>query len=596
MITVTQASVEGITEKYVKRDSAILPVLQLIQQQNGNQLTPESLDAAGVAMNMSRSRVFGIASYYTMFNLKPVGKYHLQVDTSVPGFLHGADKILAHLSLVLGLQVGETSADGLFTLSTVQDLASCATGPVIQVNTELMGTFHNRYFENMTVEKTDQLIEALKNGQMPDNDPAMMVISECGILLNNPGIRTGLSDRTDLLSKSSECRTLASYQKLGGYQALAKALTMAPAEIVNEVKDAQIRGRGGAGFSAGAKWSFLPKNDLRPVYLICNADEGEPGTFKDRQIMEFNPHLIIEGIAISAYAIGAARAFIYIRGEFEWIAVILETAIQEARQAGLLEHVNILVHRGAGSYVCGDETALIESLEGKRGNPRAKPPFPASFGLYGCPTVVNNVETLAIVPYVIQHGAKAFKQIGILNNYGPKIFGVSGYVNKPGVFEYPLGTPLKTILDAAGGVKGTLKGVIVGGLSVAILTAAEAEGLTLDYDACQKAGTSLGSGGIMVINDTVSIPELALRTIEFYHHESCGQCVPCREGSWAVAHKLHDLLNGQGTMEDIDLILHLCRIIPGLTICPTGEAFAVPIHAMLSKFRPEFEALLRNQA
>ena len=580
MKIVTQASVEGITEKYVKKESAVLPVLQLMQGQNGNTLSADSLDEAGAALKMSRSRMFGIASYYSMFNLKPVGRYHLQVDTSVPGFLHGADKILAHLSQVLDIPVGGTSSDGLFTLSAVQDLASCATGPVIQVN--------ETYFENMTIEKTDVLVEALKNGLTPDNDPAtpnlwvpsMQVVSECGILLN---------DRSQ-----PDCRSLAFYQQQGGYQALAKALAMVPADIVAEVKDAQIRGRGGAGFSAGAKWSFLPKNDLRPVYLICNADEGEPGTFKDRQIMEFNPHLLLEGIAISAHAIGAARAFIYIRGEFSWIADILETAISEASQAGLLGHVNILVHRGAGSYVCGDETALIESLEGKRGNPRAKPPFPASYGLYGCPTVVNNVETLAIVPYVIQHGATAFKQIGIPNNYGPKIFGVSGHVNRPGVFEYPLGTPLKTILDAAGGVKGRLKAVIVGGLSVAILTAAEAEGLTLDYDACQKAGTSLGSGGIMVINDTVSIPELALRTIEFYHHESCGQCVPCREGSWAIEHKIHDLIDGKGTMADIELILHLCRIIPGLTICPTGEAFAVPILAMVSKFRSEFEALIQR--
>jgi NADH:ubiquinone oxidoreductase subunit F (NADH-binding)/NADH:ubiquinone oxidoreductase subunit E len=571
MKTVTRESVEGITGKYIKRDSAVLPVLQIIQQQNGNQLSAEGLVDAGAVLNMSPSQIFGIASYYTMFNIKPVGKYHLQVDTCVPGFLHGADKIVAHLSQTLGIPVGGTTMDGLFTLSTVQDLASCATGPVILVN--------DRYFENMSVEKTDKLVEALKNGQTPENDTSMTVVSECGILLN---------DRT-----RPDCRTLAFYQQQGGYQALAKALAMAPADIVSEVKEAQIRGRGGAGFSAGAKWSFLPRNDPRPVYLICNADEGEPGTFKDRQIMEFNPHLVLEGIAISAFAIGAAQAFIYIRGEFGWIADILETAVGEAKQAGLLKHVNILIHRGAGSYVCGDETALIESLEGKRGNPRAKPPFPASYGLYGCPTVVNNVETLSLVPYVIEHGAKAFKQIGIPDNHGPKIFGVSGHVNRPGVFEYPLGTPLKTILDAAGGVKGKLKGVFVGGLSVAILTAAEAEGLRLDYDACQKAGTSLGSGGIMVINETVSIPELALRTIEFYQHESCGQCVPCREGSWAIAHKIQALIKGEGTMADIDLILHLCRTIPGLTICPTGEAFAVPINAMVSKFRPEFETLLR---
>lgn len=563
---------DHIVSKYPKKGSATLPVLQLAQAENGGSLTVESLDEVSKTLNLSVNRVYGIATYYTMFNTKPVGKYHLQVDTCVPGFLHGADEIAAHLSRTLGIPIGETTPDGMFTLSTVQDLASCATGPVIQVNEE-------RYFENMTPEKADELIESLRKGEMPARDASMEVYSECNILLN---------DRTQ-----ADCRTLAFYKRSGGYQALAKAKSMQPADVAAEVKDAQIRGRGGAGFPAGTKWAFLPKNDPRPVYLICNADEGEPGTFKDRQILEFNPHLMLEGIAIAAYAIGAAQAFIYIRGEFTWIADILEAAIAEAASDGQLDHVEIIVHRGAGSYVCGEETALIESLEGKRGNPRSKPPFPAGYGLYGCPTIVNNVETLSSVPYIIQHGAQAFKQIGVPNNYGPKIFGVSGHVKKPGVFEYPLGTPLKTILKAAGGVRGKLKAVIVGGLSVPILTAAEAEGLCLDFDSCQKAGTSLGSGGIIVINDKVSIPELALRTIEFYHHESCGQCVPCREGSHVIESKLRGLVEGRGKMADIELVIHLCHTIPGLTICPTGEAFSLPILAMVTKFRPEFEALLQ---
>ena len=571
MKTENRERMENIIGRYPRKESAVLPIMQLLQKENGNHLGVAEMEQAAEAVGMSMSSIYGIATYYTLFNTKPVGKYHLQVDTCVPGFLHGADEIVKHLSKTLGIAVGETTEDGMFTLSTVQDLASCATGPVIQVN--------DRYFENMTVAKTDKLIKALKKGQYPDNDPSMNVVSECGILLN---------DRTQ-----KDCRTLGFYKKNGGYQALKKALTMKPEAIVNEMKESQIRGRGGAGFPAGTKWSFLPKNDTRPVYLICNADEGEPGTFKDRQIMEFNPHLMIEGIAICAYAIGAVKAFIYIRGEFSWIADILETAIEEAKQDGQLAHVDIVVHRGAGSYVCGDETAQIESLEGKRGNPRSKPPFPANFGLYGCPTVVNNVETIASVPYIVQHGAEAFKKIGVPNNYGPKIFGVSGHVNKPGVYEYPLGTKLKVILDAAGGVKGNLKGVIVGGLSVPILTAAEAEDLALDYDSCQKAGTSFGSGGIIVINDTVSIPELALRTIEFYYHESCGQCVPCRGGTLVIVDKLRALVEGRGKQADIDLILQLCANIRGLTVCPTGEAFSLPIQTMVTKFRSEFEALVK---
>jgi NADH:ubiquinone oxidoreductase subunit F (NADH-binding)/NADH:ubiquinone oxidoreductase subunit E len=572
MKTDIKSSFEKIAARYPDRKSAVMPFMQLLQKENANRFESESVDTASRVLGMSRNRIHGIATYYTMFNTRPVGKYHLQVDTCVPGFLHGADKIVKHLGKKLGIAVGETTKDGLFTLSTVQDLASCATGPVIQVN--------DTYYENMTVAKADKLIEALKKGKKIENDPSMTVVSQCGILLN---------DRAN-----KDCHTLKHYKKSGGYKALQKAMGLEPEIIVNEVKEAQLRGRGGAGFPAGMKWSFLPKNDERPVYLICNADEGEPGTFKDRQIMEFNPHLLIEGIAISAFAIKSMKSFIYIRGEFSWIADILEKAIDEAKKAGFLDHVDIVVHRGGGSYVCGDETAQIESLEGKRGNPRVKPPFPANYGLYGCPTVVNNVETLSNVPYIIEHGAAAYRKIGTNNNHGPKIYGVSGHVNKPGVFEYPMGTRLKVILEAAGGVKGKLKGVIVGGLSVAILTASEAEGLVLDYESCQKAGTALGSGGIIVVNQTVSIPELALRTIEFYHHESCGQCVPCREGSHVIAQKLRALLDGKGSMSDIDLILYLCENIKGLTLCPTGEAFSVPIQAMITKFRPEFEALAKK--
>jgi len=565
-------SIKKIIGQYPRKESALLPVMQLLQKENHNCLNGKAIETAAKAIGVSQSQAYGVATYYTMFNTKPVGKYHLQVDTCVPGFLHGADEIVKHLSKKLGIKVGETTSDKIFTLSTVQDLASCATGPVIQVN--------DRYYENMTIEKTDQLIESLRKGQEPANDPNMTVVSKCGILLN---------DRT-----KKDCRTLAAYKKSGGYQALKKALGMKPEDIVSQVKDANIRGRGGAGFPAGMKWSFLPKGDKRPVYLICNADEGEPGTFKDRQILEFNPHQLIEGIAIAAFAIKAATAFVYIRGEFSWIADNLEAAIKKAKADGQLNHVNIIVHRGAGSYICGDETAQIESLEGKRGNPRAKPPFPANYGLYGCPTVVNNVETLSSIPYIITNGAAAFKNIGVANNFGPKIFGVSGHVNKPGIFEYPLGTPLKEVLEAAGGVKGKLKGVIVGGISTPILTAAEAKNLTLDYDSCQKAGTSLGSGGIMVINDTISIPELLLRTVEFYHHESCGQCSPCREGLYVIEQKLRSLLAGTGTKADIDLILYLCANIRGLTICPTGEAFSLPIQAMITKFRKEFDALVRK--
>lgn len=572
-------SIESIAARYPWRRSALLPALHLAQRAAGGTVGHDDLVEISELLDIPLAEVFGVQSYYTMFNRKPVGKYHLQVDTNIPATLAGAQRIVAHLEKTLRIRVGQTTPDGLFTLSSVECLASCGTCPVIQVN--------DRYYENMTPERTDALLASLRNGIMPDLPPtAVNFSSTCNVLLARRGTHNAMS--------------LEVYTKTGGYQALPIALSKTPAEIASEVKTSSLRGRGGAGFPAGVKWSFLAKNTGKPTYLICNADEGEPGTFKDRQIMEYDPHLLIEGMTISGYAIGAHVGFIYIRGEFAWIADILEKAVAEARSQGLLGKnilgkgfdFDIIVHLGAGAYVCGEETALIESLEGKRGNPRLKPPFPAVVGLYGCPTIVNNVETLASVPFITQHGAAAFTKMGTPGNFGPKIFGVSGHVNRPGTYEYPLGTRLETLLEAAGGVDGKLKAVIVGGLSVPILTAAEAQGLVMDYDSCQKKGTMLGSGGIMVLREGTSIPEIALRTIRFYAHESCGQCVPCRRGSHTVESLLERIVAGCGTRRDIDDVLQLCTRVRGSTLCPTGEAFAMPIGAMVSKFRPEFEALV----
>lgn len=563
------SAIEKIVKRYPKKESAILPALYFVQGQNNNMLSGQDIKDVAKVLGVSESKIFGVATYYTMFNKKPVGTYHLQVDTNIPAMLMGAEEIVAHLEKILDITVGETTPDGMFTLSTVEDLGSGGTCPVVQVN--------DTYYERMTAEKADALIASLKNGEMPPKDVSYNYGTECGILFKN-------RDKVDSAS-------ITTYKNNGGYAALKKAREMKPEAVLTEVKDAEIRGRGGAGFPAGLKWGFLSKDNDRPIYLICNADEGEPGTFKDREIMEYDPHLLIEGIAITAYAIGSIKAFIYIRGEFAWIANILETAIEEAVADNQLADLDIVVHRGAGSYVCGEETALIESLEGKRGNPRLKPPFPANVGLYGCPTIVNNVETLACVPFIIENGAAEFKKIGTENNYGPRLFSVSGHVNKPGVYEYPMGTLLKDILAAAGGVKGNLKAVIVGGLSTPVMKAEEIEDLKLDFDSCMNAGTMLGSAGIIVMNDTVSIPKIALRTAKFYAHESCGQCVPCREGTYSMVNYLDKLVSGNGTKEDLNALFHLCKSIHGLTLCPGGDAAVMPIEAMLNKFRKEFEAL-----
>jgi len=565
-----QKSLEALAGAYPMRASALIPALDAVQRANDNFLSRDDVRSVASLLGVSCSRAWGAATFYTLLNTrKRPGKWHLQVDTNVPALLMGADKVLAACEEKLGIRVGQTTPDGQFTLSSVEDLGSCATCPVIQVN--------DTYYENMTPERACALIDSLRNGTAPDPGPSCACAwsTSCDVLLHNRG--------------EPDARSLQTCTARGGYEGLRKALAMSPSEAHDMVKRAIVRGRGGAGFPAGMKWGFLARDGSKPVYLICNADEGEPGTFKDRQIIEFDPHLLIEGMAITAHCIGARTAFIYLRGEYRWIARILNQAIAEARAAGLLKHVEIIVHLGAGSYVCGDETALIESLEGRRGQPRRKPPFfPAAMGLYGCPTVVNNVETLACIPFVFRKGPEAFKKMGVVGNAGPKLFCVSGHVNRPGVFEFELGTPLAALLEAAGGVKGRLKAVIAGGLSVPILTAAECADLRMDYDSCLKKGTMLGSGGVIVLNDTVSIPKLALRTIEFYAHESCGQCTPCREGSAALAELLRKIVNGRGSRSDVARASEICSRTRGLTLCPLGDAFAMAVEAMISKFTEEF--------
>lgn len=394
--------------------------------------------------------------------------------------------------------------------------------------------------------------------------------------------------------------TLAVYQAHGGYASLDKVLTMEPQAVIDEVKTASIRGRGGAGFPAGLKWSFIPKDPAVNKYLCCNADEGEPGTCKDRDIIRYDPHLLLEGMLITCYAVGISRAYVYIRGEFFREAEILQKAIDEALAANLLGanikgsgfSLDLNIHRGGGAYVCGEETGLIESLEGKKGQPRVKPPFPAIVGLYGGPTVINNVETLAAIPTIMEKGGEWYAALGPQNSNGTKVFSVSGHVNKPGNYEVDLGTPLKTLLnDYAGGVRGgweNLKGVIPGGSSSPILTPDVCETITMDYDAMMKAGTMLGSGAVIVIDKSVCIVKAIARLSQFYRHESCGQCTPCREGTGWLSQVMDRIEAGRGTHEDIDLLLDICDNIGGKTICALGDAAAGPVRGSIKAFRDEF--------
>lgn len=405
--------------------------------------------------------------------------------------------------------------------------------------------------------------------------------------------------------------TLAGYLDTGGYQALGKVLglnggeAMAPEAIIEEVKKSSLRGRGGAGFPTGLKWSFIPKGGNKPKYVLCNADESEPGTCKDRLILEHDPFAIIEGITIAGRAIGAQRGFVYIRGEYRYVLDIMQRALAEAYAAGYLGadirgsgfSFDILAHTGAGAYECGEESALMESLEGKRGIPRLKPPFPAISGLYGCPTVINNVETLASVPPIILRGGDWFLNIGLPKNGGPRLFSLSGQVQNRGVYELPLGFPLRRLIEEIGGgvIGGNLKAVVPGGSSTPIFTAEEALGLNLDYDSVGKAGSFLGSGGVVVINDRTCMVRFALRVMQFYRHESCGWCVPCREGTNWLQLALTRFHRGHGRPEDVDLFTDVAQNIMGRTLCPLGDAAAMPILSIVRKFRTEFEDHLHGR-
>lgn len=395
------------------------------------------------------------------------------------------------------------------------------------------------------------------------------------------------------------------YSEKNGYQALRKAIKdMTSEQILEEVKKANLRGRGGAGFPAGVKWGFVPKGVEKPKYLCVNADEGEPGTFKDKYIMSYNPHLLIEGIIITCYCVGIHTAYIYIRGEYENIALRLEEAIAEAVDKGYLGgnilgsgfDLDLYVHRGAGAYICGEETALLESLEGKRGNPRLKPPFPASIGLFDCPTVINNVETLSNIPSIILSGADSFCQTGLPKDGGTRIFGVSGMVKNPGIFELPIGSSLKEIIfEHAGGMKEgkELKAVIPGGMSAPILTPDEID-IKMDFDSLVEAKSMLGSGAIIVIDKETSMLDVLRLVTKFYSHESCGQCTPCRIGNNWIKKTVIRMSEGEGRKEDLDNIIRLANNILGKTLCPLGDAAAMPIISIVQKFRQELESHIRN--
>ena len=406
----------------------------------------------------------------------------------------------------------------------------------------------------------------------------------------------------------SDARSLAGWRQRGGYRALEQALTMEPAAIVNIVKESGLRGRGGAGFPTGLKWSFMKPGDGKPHYLCCNADESEPGTFKDREIMRWTPHALIEGCAIASYAIGAETCYIYIRGEFTEPLRVMEDAVRDAYAEGVLgknamgsgKRVDMHVHKGAGAYICGEETALMNSLEGRRGNPRIKPPFPAVAGLFGQPTTINNVETLAAVPHILNNGADWYKRMTLSNpkSTGTKLFSVCGNVRRPGNYEVVLGFPFKEFLHelCGGPLPGRrFKAVIPGGVSVPIQTMEEAEGTLMDYEGFVAGGSMLGSGGVIVYDDQQNMVKQIARIARFFAHESCAQCTQCREGTAWATKILERMVAGGGTFEDLDTLLEISDNMTGKTICVLSDSCATPIVSGIKKFREEFEALIAGR-
>jgi len=402
-----------------------------------------------------------------------------------------------------------------------------------------------------------------------------------------------------------EARTLEGWKARGGYQTFQKAFERGREAVIEEVKAAGLRGRGGAGFPAGVKWSFMPKERTRPHYLLCNADESEPGTFKDRELLRWTPHQLIEGMIIASYAIQAEHAYIYCRGEFFEATQVMARAVEEAYEAGFLGqdilgsgvNLDMTVHVGAGAYICGEETALMNSLEGKRGTPRVKPPFPAQAGYMNMPSTVNNVETLSSVPFIIEKGAEEYRKHGTEESPGTKLFCVSGHVKRPGNYELPLGFPLKDLIyDVCGGLKEgrTLKGVIPGGSSVPILDREESEGCEMSYEGVIKAGSQLGCASVIVMDDSTDIVKQVRKMVAFYAHESCGQCTPCREGSSWTEQVLLRIEEGRGTEEDLDTLMEVTSQMEGTTICVLSDSVAAPVQSSIKKFRDDYLARIRT--
>ncbi|MBI3783888.1 MAG: NADH-quinone oxidoreductase subunit NuoF [Deltaproteobacteria bacterium] len=555
--------------------SALLGALHMAQEEQGY-LSRAVVDEVAELLDLLPIQVQEVVSFYPMFHDRPVGKAHIQVCTNIACALRGARKLVRHAENKLGLIPGEVTEDGKYSVGEVECLGSCGSGPVVQVNNQ-------PFIEKATIEDIDNLLA----GKDVKREAQVALVPEGveGYLLPPNGV--------------SRCH-IDDYVATGGYEMARKAWAeMEPEAIAEVVKNAGLRGRGGAGFVTGVKWGFMPKDAGKPCYLAVNGDESEPGTFKDRQILERNPHQFLEGVAIGVRAIRSNAAYIYLRGEYATPYRRLMEAIHQAYAKGFFgdnvygsgKSCHVYVQRGAGAYICGEETGMIESMEGKKGQPRKRPPFPAGFGLWGCPTTVNNLETLTHVPVILRKGADWFKARGTEKSTGNTLFGISGHVNRPGVYELPLGTPMREIIEKhAGGVLNgrPIKAIIPGGVSMPVLTADKID-VNMDHDSLQKAGTLLGTGGIVVMDDSTCPVRAALVIARFFRHETCGQCTQCREGTAFFYKLLKRIERGDGALEDLDTIQSVTTFMEGATICALSDAAAWAAGNFMRRFRPDFE-------
>ena len=573
-----------ILGRYEYPKAAMLPLLWLVQENQGY-VSQEAEAWVGRTLGVSRSHVREAVSFYNMYHTKPVGRRELRVCTSLPCLLRGGEDLLDRIKEGLKVSPGETTPDGEVTLTEVECLCACEMSPMAQLDERFVGPLEGETVDTLI---QDALTEPGNPESTPEPDPF--------ICADGPVLSTRFKD--------PEGTWLEAYVSDGGYTAARKALTsMTPEQVIEEVSRANLRGLGGAGFPAGRKWSFVPKETTKPKYLVVNADEGEPGTFKDRYIMERDPHALLEGMIISAYAIGSHKAYVYIRGEYFQSAKRLQRAMDEARSQNWLGNniqgtgfdLDVVIHRGAGSYICGEETALLTSLEGGKGFPRLKPPFPAISGLFASPTIVNNVETLACVPFILRNGAERFAEIGTERQGGTRLFCVSGHVVRPGVYEEPVSITLRELIEKAGGVRdgNKLKAVIPGGISAKILTADEID-VAMDFDSLMAAGSMAGSGGVIVMDETTSMLQALDSAARFFADESCGQCSPCREGTGWVHRILRRIIDGKGRVQDLDDLLAIAGDMEGNTICVFADAAAWPVQSYIQKFRHEFEEYIRT--